>query len=73
MSLAERLFRRLAMLCCGHHLLWTPGLIDIGTALTNPFGGDREDFAVYHFTHNTAVGTRMICSGQPEGEAASAV
>ena len=31
------------------------GLIDIGAALCNPFGGDAEDFAVFHFLNFTAT------------------
>ena len=45
------------------------GLIDIGSTLCNPFGGDAEDFAVFHFLNFTATSSRHMIDthGKPSG------
>ena len=34
------------------------GLLEIGTVISNPFGGDLEDFPVSHFCKSAAVKSR---------------
>lgn len=41
------------------------GLIEVGSTLANPWGGELEDFAVFHFVDSACVHTRsMVASSQ---------
>lgn len=43
------------------------GLIEVGSTLANPWGGELEDFAVFHFVDSACVNTRsMVASKQSE-------
>ena len=43
------------------------GLIEVGSTLANPWGGELEDFAVFHFVDSACVHTRsMVASSQSE-------
>lgn len=44
-------------------MVTTVGLIEIGQAISDPWGNDPEDFAVPRFLHGTAKMTRLLIEG----------
>ena len=44
------------------------GLIEVGSTLANPWGGELEDFCVLHFIDSAAVHTRSLVHSSLRGE-----
>ena len=36
------------------------GLLEVGSTMANPWGGELEDFAVFHFVDSAAIHTRSL-------------